>query len=100
MMSFNLINVSTTFQIYVNKTLIELMNVICVIYLNDILIFLKNRETYIKNVRKILLRLRKIKLYAKLKKCFFFTSIVKYFDFIMNENDVSMNFCRVITIMK
>ena len=100
MMSFNLINVSATFQIYVNKILIKLMNVIYVIYLDDILMFSKNRETYIKNVRKILLRLRKIKLYAKLKKCFFFTSIVEYFNFIVNENDVSMNFHRVITIMK
>ena len=100
MMSFNLINVSTTFQIYVNKTLIELMNVICVVYLNDILIFSKNRETHIKNARKILLRLRKIKLYVKLKKCFFFTSVVEYLDFIVSENDVSMNFRRVTTIMK
>ena len=41
-MSFELINVSIIFQIYINKTLKELVNVICVIYLNDILIFNEN----------------------------------------------------------
>ena len=41
-MSFELINVSIIFQIYINKTLRKLINVICVIYLNDILIFNEN----------------------------------------------------------
>ena len=54
-----------------NKILIKLINVTCVIYLNDLLIFSKNKKTHIKNVRKMLLRLKKFKLYVKLEKCFF-----------------------------
>ena len=38
-MSFELINASAIFQIYINKTLRNLVNVIYIIYLNDILIF-------------------------------------------------------------
>ena len=38
-MSFELTNASAIFQIYINKTLKNLVNVTCVIYLNDILIF-------------------------------------------------------------
>ena len=38
-MSFKLANASIIFQIYINKTLKRLIDVICVIYLNDILIF-------------------------------------------------------------
>ena len=41
MMLFDLINISTTFQILINKTLRNLMNHICVIYFNDILIYSK-----------------------------------------------------------
>ena len=37
MMSFDLINVSTIFQTLINKTLSDLIDQICVIYLNDIL---------------------------------------------------------------
>ena len=45
-MSFELTNVSITFQIYINKTLRKLINVIYVIYLNDILIFNENLTKY------------------------------------------------------
>ena len=38
-MSFNFVNVSITFQIYINKILINLIDVICVVYLNNILIY-------------------------------------------------------------
>ena len=41
-MSFELTNAQIIFQIYINKILKKLINVICVIYLNDILIFNKN----------------------------------------------------------
>ena len=41
-MSFKLTNASIIFQAYINKTLRKLMNVICVIYLNNILIFNEN----------------------------------------------------------
>ena len=71
MMFFELINVSTTFQIHVNKTLKNLINIVYIIYLNDILIFSKNRESHVKNVTIVLRKLKKFRLYVKLKKCFF-----------------------------
>ncbi len=38
-MLFDLINALTFFQIYMNQTLFKFLNIICFIYLNDILIF-------------------------------------------------------------
>ena len=38
-MSFNLVNASITFQVYINKILINLINIIYIVYLNDILIY-------------------------------------------------------------
>jgi len=49
-MLFDLINALTFFQIYMNQTLFEFLNIICLIYLNDILIF---NETYKKHVHHI-----------------------------------------------
>ena len=49
-MSFELTNTSIIFQIYINKTLRELVDVICVIYLNDILIFSENSTKYWRHV--------------------------------------------------
>ena len=38
-MSFDFINVSITFQAYINKALINLINITYIVYLNDILIY-------------------------------------------------------------
>ena len=72
-MSFELINVSVTFQTLINKVLRKLIDHICVIYLDDILIYFKICKKYWECVRKMLERLRQFKLYAKLSKCFFMT---------------------------
>ena len=45
-MFFELVNVSVIFQTLINKILRKLMNHICVIYLNDILIYFKTREKH------------------------------------------------------
>ena len=53
-MFFNLINAFAIFQTYINKSLINLLNDFCVIYLNNILIFLKMKIKHLKHVQKIL----------------------------------------------
>lgn len=47
-MSFGLANTLTSFQVYINKVMAGLLNIICVVYLNDILIYTfdKNPETH------------------------------------------------------
>ena len=45
-MFFELVNAFVTFQTLINKILQKLMNHICVIYLNDILIYFKTREKH------------------------------------------------------
>ena len=90
-MSFELVNVSVTFQTLINKVLRELINYICVIYLDDILIYFKIREKHWKCVRKMLERLRQFKLYAKLSKCFFMIQMIEFLEYIINNHDVFMN---------
>ncbi len=50
MMLFDLINASTFFQIYMNQTLFEFLNIICLVYLNDILIFSKIRKKHVHHI--------------------------------------------------
>ena len=45
-MLFELFNASTIFQTYINKTLIDLINVICIIYLDNILIYNEKSEEH------------------------------------------------------
>jgi len=97
--SFKIVNTSAIFQIYINKALAELMNFICVVYLNNILIYLQSKKEHKHHICKILAQLQHYKLYANLKKYIFFTDTVKFFKFIMLIIDVMMNSQQVNIIM-
>ena len=43
---FGLTNIPATFQAYINKVLIGLIDIICMVYLNDILIYSKDVLQY------------------------------------------------------
>ena len=59
-MSFELTNASILFQIYINKTLKSLINVTCVIYLNDILIFSDESANYRHHVQQVFERCQRV----------------------------------------
>ena len=58
-MSFELINAPAMFQAYINNVLREHLNMFVVIYLDDILIYSKNKEDHRKHVRQVLSALKK-----------------------------------------
>ncbi len=89
-MLFNLINASVIFQTYINKILTELLNDFCVVYLNNILIFFVEKIDHVDQMKQILEKLRKFKLYASLKKCEFFITKVNFLEFIIFIEDVSV----------
>ena len=94
-MSFELVNVSVTFQTLINKILRELIDYIYVIYLDNILIYFKTREKHWECVRKMLARLCQFKLYAKLLKYFFMTQLIEFLEYIRSNHDVFMNSRRM-----
>jgi hypothetical protein len=51
---FRLCRGPTTFQRYINNTLIEYLNVFYIAYIDDILIFSKSKEEHIEHVKKVL----------------------------------------------
>ena len=75
---FSLSNAPTTFQSYINKALENLVDTIYIVYLDNILIYLKNKSKYIKYVEQVLERLRAQGLYVKLSKYSFYTKLVKF----------------------
>jgi Reverse transcriptase (RNA-dependent DNA polymerase) len=58
-MPFGLTNAPAIFQAYINKALEGLLDVTCVVYLDNICIFNDSVEEYAKHVRKVLTRLKK-----------------------------------------
>jgi hypothetical protein len=99
-MPFNLANTPVIFQTYINKTLIDLINVSCVIYFNNIFIYFINRVEYQQYIRQIFERLRQYKLYIKLFKYEFSIISVIFLGFVINIRDIEMNESRIEVIIE
>jgi hypothetical protein len=70
-MPFGLTNTPTIFQHLMNDVFREFLDNFVVCYLDDILVFSKNKEEHINHVQLVLEKLRTAGLYAKLEKCVF-----------------------------
>jgi transposase InsO family protein len=97
-MPFGLANAPATFQAYINHALSDLLDKICVVYLDDILIFSENDAEHTQHVRIVLDRLRQYKLYANPIKCQFRTEEVSFLGFIIGIKGVYMEASRISTI--
>lgn len=80
MMPFDLFNTLPNFQVYINKILAKKLNIILIVYLNDIFIY-TNKADYVLAVWWVLNQLRKYFLYVILKKCYFSQKVVQFFSY-------------------
>ena len=94
-MFFELTNASTTFQSYIHLTLREYLDIFCIVYLNDILIYSDDKNTHEKHVRLIFEKFRKFKLFANLKKCYFDLNEIDYLKYLINIMKIKRNFVKV-----
>ena len=67
-MLFKLINTFAIFQIYINNILRKHLNIFVIIYLDNILVYLKNEKNHKKHVKQILNVLKKANLRIVLEK--------------------------------
>ena len=71
MMPFGLANALATFQGFINYALQDLLDICCITYLDDILIYSDNDAEHVEHVWAILKCLQEYGLYVKLEKCKF-----------------------------
>ena len=82
-MSFELINASTTYQEMINDALREHLNVFVIAYLDDILIYFKTLIEHKQHVRTMLQCLEQKRLLLKLEKCEFHKFEVEFLEFVI-----------------
>lgn len=87
-MPFGLCNAPATFQRLMNDIFMDTFDKYLNIYLDDLIIYSRDRESHEKHVREVLTRLRKNGLIAKKKKCHFFQSSVKYLGHIITDKGI------------
>jgi hypothetical protein len=99
-MPFGLANAPATFQAYMNECLSGLVDEICVVYLDDILIYSPDKAQHHKHVCQVLERLRSANLYVKLSKCEFDAQQVDFLGYVVSTDGVAMEQDRIKIVSK
>lgn len=94
-MPFGLTNAPATFQNYIHIALRGLLDVFCVAYLDDILVFSADRESHTQHLYQVLERMRQAELFAKPSKCSFFQEEVEFLGYIISQKGISMDLRRI-----
>ena len=81
-----------------NDILLDYLDVFCIVYLDDILIYSKNELKYKEHIKKMLQRLHKARLQTNIKKCEFNVIYTKYLSFIMITKDIEIDLEKVSVI--
>ena len=90
-MLFGLSNALTTFQKYVNKILAEKLDVIVIVYLDNILIYIKDLEQpYIEAICWVLDQLQKYSFFVNPKKYYFHQDEIRFLEYIVSFKEIDI----------
>ena len=70
-MSFGLMNAPAHFMYLMNSVFMPELDKFVVVFIDDILVYSKNKKEHVEHLRIVLTRLREHQLYAKFSKCDF-----------------------------
>lgn len=90
-MLFGLSNTPASFYGYINKILIEKLDIFVIVYLENILVYTKDLgKPHVKVVQRVLEWLQKYCLFANLKKYWFYQAKVWFLGFVVLVKGVSI----------
>lgn len=99
-MPFGLKNAPSTFQRLMNKVLHEYMNKICVVYMDDILVFGTSLQEHLTNLKLIFIALRRAQLKIQIDKCDFLKKETQFLGHVLTTNGIKPDPAKVEIIRK
>ena len=94
-MPFGLTNAPTTTRRFMNDTLREYLDLLCIVYIDDILIYSNNKREHWEQVQKVLAKLKEAGLYAKPVKCEFSVEKTTFLGFVISADGIKMDPTKV-----
>nr|AAQ56513.1 putative reverse transcriptase [Oryza sativa Japonica Group] len=90
-MSFGLTNAPAIFMNLMNKVFMEYVDKFVVVFIDDILVYSQSEEDHQQHLRLVLGKLWEHQLYAKLSKCEFWLSEVKFLGHVISAKEVAVD---------
>jgi hypothetical protein len=94
-MSFSLTNAPAYFMYLMNLVFMLELDKFVIVFIDDILVYSKNKMDHAKHLRIVLTRLKDHQLYAKFSKCEFWLKTVPFLDHVFSENEISVDPSKV-----
>src|SRR5258706_15074906 len=82
-----------------NDTLCEYLDQFCVVYIDDILIYSKNKKDHREQVRKVLAKLKEAGLYIKPEKCKFNVEKTTFLGFVISPDGIEIDPVKISAIV-
>jgi hypothetical protein len=98
-MSFGLANAPAYFMYLMNSFFMPELDKFVVVFIDDILVYLKNEVEHAKHLHTVLQRLREHRLYAKLSKCDFWLKKIKFLGHTISEGGIAVDPDKVQEVM-
>ena len=97
-MLFKLCNAPATFMFIMNERFHEEIDECVVVYINDVLVYSKNKLDHVRDLRRVLEKPRQHKLYANAEKSEFALKELEFLGYVLSDNGIRPDSKKIQTI--